>query len=379
MMKPVIPSIGTPIEFACDWGRIARRIVHDSLQTQPGEKVVIHADPTYFPALTEQVRIELVRAGAVELTVSMLNSGALEAVRRSHRRREDPGLADMEDRAMASLFALADIYIWLPTLWLVNAGQTEKILKTWSGRSIHFHWVLEPNDPVEFRLLSQMYEKAMFVDYALLDSRQQGLIAALRDTTVHITNPAGTDLTFELPMAHFHRGNGHASKEFIASYARTGSARDREVELPAGAIRTVDITGARGRLVCSDETFFGRQVGTLVYTFQDDHITGVESQHHNDYVQAMWGIQTGDNDRIGEFNLGVNPALTLLPEYSKTIPYFGYGDGVIRLSLGDNQESGGGNISSYHQWLFLTDATVAADGNLLVERGSLTGASRSGG
>ena len=37
-------------------------IVHESLKTQPGEEVIIHADPTYFPSLTEQVRIELVEA-----------------------------------------------------------------------------------------------------------------------------------------------------------------------------------------------------------------------------------------------------------------------------------------------------------------------------
>ena len=376
MMKPVIPSIlnsGNPVEFDCDWGRVARLIVHESLKTQPGEKVIIHADPTYFPALTEQVRIELVEAGAVELAVSMVNSGGLEAVRRSHRRREDPALIDMEDRAMASVFDLADIYIWLPGFWQINPGQTEKILKTWPGRSIHFHWVIDPNDPVEFSLLSKMYEQALFIDYESLDSRQQELIATLRTTSVQITNPAGSDLTFELKDAHFHRGNGQASKEFISSHARDGSARDREVELPAGAIRTVDITNTQGRLVCSDETFFGRQVGTLTYTFSDGRITSVESQHHSDYVQAVWGIQSGDNDRIGEFNLGVSPALTLLPDYPKTVPYFGYGDGVVRISLGDNQESGGDVISSYHHWLFLTDATVKAGGVTLVEHGSLTG------
>ena len=375
-MKPVIPSIlnsGNPVEFDCDWGRVARLIVHESLKTQPGEKVIIHADPTYFPALTEQVRIELVEAGAVELAVSMVNSGGLEAVRRSHRRREDPALIDMEDRAMASVFDLADIYIWLPGFWQINPGQTEKILKTWPGRSIHFHWVIDPNDPVEFSLLSKMYEQALFIDYESLDSRQQELIATLRTTSVQITNLAGFNLTFELKDAHIHRGNGQASKEFISSYAREGSARDREVELPAGAIRTGDITNTQGRLVCSDENFFGRQVGTLNYTFSDGRITSVESQHHSDYVQAVWGIQSGDNDRIGEFNLGVSPALTLLPDYPKTVPYFGYGDGVVRISLGDNQESGGDVISSYHHWLFLTDATVKAGGVTLVEHGSLTG------
>lgn len=113
------------------------------------------------------------------------------------------------------------------------------------------------------------------------------------------------------------------------------------MELPAGAIHTVDVTNARGRLVCPDETFFGREVGTLTYPFENGRIITVDSQHHNDYVQSVWGIQTGDKDRIVEFNVGVSPGFMLLPDYPKTVPYFGYGDDVLRLSLGDNLESGG--------------------------------------
>ena len=117
--------MAAPIDYPCDWSRIARLIVHQSLETQPGERVIIHADPTYFPALLEQVRIELVKAGAVELFTGLLHSPGLEAVRRSYRRRQDAGLMAGEDRAMAELFALADIYIWLPTRWAWNVGQTE--------------------------------------------------------------------------------------------------------------------------------------------------------------------------------------------------------------------------------------------------------------
>ena len=93
-MKPVIPSIlnfGNPVEFDRDWGRVARLIVNESLKTQPCEKVIIHADSTYFPALIEQVRIELVEVGVVELAASMVNSGGLESVRSNHRLRENPG------------------------------------------------------------------------------------------------------------------------------------------------------------------------------------------------------------------------------------------------------------------------------------------------
>ncbi|MBI4640967.1 MAG: hypothetical protein HY731_09745, partial [Candidatus Tectomicrobia bacterium] len=168
--------------------------------------------------------------------------------------------------------------------------------------------------------------------------------------------------------AHFHLGNGDASKVFINSYAR--SARDREVELPAGAIRTIHTSNANGRLILENETYDGRQVGTLRVTFQSGRITTIETDHHHAYVQAHWGVQTGQKDVIGEFNIGVNPQLKKLPGYH-VIPYFGYGDGFVRISLGDNQESGGSYISSFHRWLFLTDATLHANHVKIMENGKL--------
>jgi len=86
----------------------------------------------------------------------------------------------------------------------------------------------------------------------------------------------------------------------------------------------------------------------------------------------MWGLQNGAFDRFGEFNAGVNPALTMLPGHEKVIPYYGYGDGMLRFSLGDNQESGGEYLSSYHQWLFLSDATMKVSGEVVLENGKLT-------
>jgi len=231
---------------------------------------------------------------------------------------------------------------------------------------------MEQRDPDTFRKLSEMYEQALYIDYEALAAHQERLVDVLRDCTIEVTNPAGTDIRFRLEGAHFHRGNGNASKKFINGYARPGSARDREVELPSGAIRTVDIVDTEGKLVCTNETFAGREVGTLTYEFKGNRITGVSSQQHNDYVQAMWGLQTGDYDRFGEFNVGVSPALTMLPGHEKIITYYGYGDGILRFSLGDNQESGGKYLSSYHQWLFLTDATMKANGRVVLEKGSLT-------
>jgi leucyl aminopeptidase (aminopeptidase T) len=359
-----------PYDFQTDWSRMAKLIIHQALKLEAGERVLIHADPTYFPALTEQVRIEVNRVGAVELASVMLHPPGLERVRRQLRRREDPLLRRREDEAMAGIFALADVYIWLPTSWAYNLGQTEDILTTWRGRSIHFHWVMDQVDAGLFRILSEYYDRALHIDYGALTARQRRVIEALRNSTVTITDTRGTDLRFELPDAHFHVGNGDASKAFINGYARSGSARDREVELPCGAVRTVDIAGAEGVVVTPPEVFAGRQVGSLRLEFRKDRITRITSEHDAPWVEAVWGADTGDKDRIGEFNVGVSPALTMIPGIDY-VPYYGYGAGIIRLSLGDNAESGGKNRSSYHHWLFLTDATVKANGRPIIERGEL--------
>lgn len=366
-------QVPIPFEYQGDWSKIAKLIVHDALQTQPGERVILHCDPTYFPHLTECVRIELVRAGAVEICAHMLHPPGLESVRRHLRRREEGRIKELEDTAIAELFQLADIYIWLPTSWALNSGQTEKILKDWIGRSIHFHWIFEPEkmDALTFRRLSEIYELALYVDHQELSDQQLRLIELLQHSQVHITSPNGTDLRFDLRNAHFHRGNGDASKDFINSYARPGSARDREVELPAGAIRTVDVFAAEGTAMFSKANFEGREVGNLTIEFRGNQVIRLASEYHNDYVNAMWQLHSGDRDRIGEFVVGVNRALRMDPALPANIPYFGYGDGIIRISMGDNQESGGTYVSSYHQWLFLTDATVEVNSQTIIDQGRL--------
>lgn len=50
------------------------------------------------------------------------------------------------------------------------------------------------------------------------------------------------------------------------------------------------------------------------------------------------------------------------------IPYYGYGAGLVRMSLGDNAELGGTVRGGAVRWNFFTDATVVA-GDLVVVRG----------
>lgn len=73
-----------------------------------------------------------------------------------------------------------------------------------------------------------------------------------------------------------------------------------------------------------------------------------------------------------ELAVGFNPLLAI-PAGEQWIPYYGYGDAVVRLSLGDNTELGGSVGGGYVRWNFFTDATVSVGGEVWVERGRLTG------
>jgi hypothetical protein len=54
------------------------------------------------------------------------------------------------------------------------------------------------------------------------------------------------------------------------------------------------------------------------------------------------------------------------------MPYYGYGAGVVRLSIGDNWESGGRNRSSNGELLlFLPGATLSVDGVDLIKSGEI--------
>jgi hypothetical protein len=72
-----------------------------------------------------------------------------------------------------------------------------------------------------------------------------------------------------------------------------------------------------------------------------------------------------------EFALGFNPALKV-PREAPFIGYYGYGSGVVRLSLGDNEEMGGSNRGGGVYWNFIHNATVTAGNKTIVEDGKLT-------
>jgi hypothetical protein len=204
------------------------------------------------------------------------------------------------------------------------------------------------------------------VSPAELDRLHRQAIPLLQSGRVRVTTPEGTDLSFEIGDRPFCSQIGDASRERMQS-ARTRI--DRDVELPAGVLRVAPIeSSANGSVFLPVWCPIKTEGRNLVLRFAKGHVAiqGVNA----DKIGRELTEAGGDARMFREFALGFNPALSVPPE-APFIAYYGYGSGVVRLSLGDNEEMGGANRGGGVYWNFIHNATVTVADHKLVEEGQL--------
>lgn len=363
-------DVSRAYSYQPDWARIAKHMVDTSLVLAPGERVIIHYDPERDPALIAALRTEIVRAGGIisgELTWPNETMGKyLDALNPAQRRSR----AEIEMASYRELFAHSDVYLWIhfSNYEDLVPREFEHLIGDSKVRAIHSHW-FEPDDSSERDTVRRMYERAILADPAEMDALLAPMETHLRGARVHLTSPAGTDLTFEIPAdAPFHRNTGAATREKAAA-AR--SVRDREEELPAGVLRTTAVMNANGKLVAG--VFDSAAADGVVLTFRNGRIVKVEPHGSTGESFEKWyKTVTGDRDRISELVIGVNPYLTPI-QPSGFMPYYGYGAGIVRIAIGDNWESGGSLRTSdaADKWLFVTDGTLTAGSVPIVRNGAI--------
>jgi dipeptidyl aminopeptidase/acylaminoacyl peptidase/leucyl aminopeptidase (aminopeptidase T) len=344
-----------PINFVEVAGAIIR-----SLDVKSGERVMMHFDPTYYPELVEELRKQLYSKGAVHVGATLADTASFSRLRAG---KESAEYKTTQGEWFKKMLADTDIFLWLPMRG--DRGlPIEQLMSEarWKGRAIHFHWVGQPlieRGPEVVAWLSGVYEEALKVDPATLGATMDRLIAGLRAGKARLTAPGGTDLTFEVRDRPFHKNDGVATRERAALADRTGSLRDREFELPAGALRVIPVEDSWEGTLNYNGTKLGIKSGRITE----------ESVRASPELWKAWSRHTGDKDRIGELVIGTNPKL--VPVDNDLLPYYGYGAGIVRLHFGDNWESGGRLRSSRNEWYFLRNATLEVGGTTLIRDGRI--------
>ena len=360
------PAAATP-SSRVDWARVADLVVARSLGLQPGQRVVLFHTPALDRGALPAMRDAIGRAGGVLAGEIVPPGAAALAARSAMAPRERARIDAREDSAWARVFGAADAAIWLPTdLGAVLARLSFERLVEGARRvrSVHFHWFLPP-DEGDVALVDSLYEAAIAVPPAEIRAVNDRLTAALRGATVRVTAPNGTDLTFRVPATAWVHGN-----DGDASRIKGRAVRDREEELPAGVWRTTGVAAAEGSLV--GHLSFDTRSPVVAARFEKGRAVELGSLRDAGETVTAWEAATGDKRLMSEFVIGTNPALppTLASGF---MPYYAYGAGTVRFSIGDNWESGGPQRASSggSVLFFVPDATVLVDGEPVIERGRL--------
>jgi hypothetical protein len=343
-----------------DYEKCAQTIVA-ALQPAPGETVLMKVDTRIFAGIIPPLQ-NAIRATGAHI------SGVILA-------EETNADSEAELNSLRQLFDDADVFIWLPEVHQTNRPALARALNEWldtrRGRAVHFHWD-SGSFPIGFTelpsqsFIDRVYLDALDVKPEDLERLHQRAMTLLRAGTVRVTTPEGTDLSFEIGPRPFCSQIGDASRERMQSAV---TRIDRDVELPAGVLRVAPIeTSANGSVFLPVWRPILTEGRHLMLRFLNGHVAiqGVNADKIDEELTAMGG----DGRMFREFAIGFNPALRVRPE-APFIAYYGYGAGVVRISMGDNEEMGGLNRGGGVYWNFLHDATVTVGQRTLVQDGRL--------
>jgi hypothetical protein len=366
----LLPAAVLQSQTLRDTEKVASLLVQ-RMQLQRGERVLLAALPGRSEALIPVLRRRIRDAGGIDLGV-IAGIGEPDASWVTDFTKAAP-----RDRAgLATYLGTVDVAIMMPGVVVAAPvyAAMQDVLRSGKGRTIHFHW--EGAYALDGSILQvtpergAFYERVLFeTDYRALTAIQSAFERAVRAGPVRVTTAAGTDITFRVNDRPVTKQDGDAS----AARAKLGrNLIDREVELPAGAIRLAPIEeSVNGRIAFPPGVWGGQRVEGLVMQFTSGRVTDFTATTGREGVERELA-QAGDGGRsFREFALGFNPLLAIPESGEQWIPYYGYGAGVVRLSLGDNTELGGKVTGGYVRWNFFTDATVTIGSETWVKAGKL--------
>ena len=360
------------------WPATVAAIVRQ-MQLTRGERVLMVAEPGQADAIVAPLRAAIKAAGATDLGVIAVRGKAPAAWGTDFTR----GAEGKDAEQLVSYLGVVDLGIMLPGAAPTDPAYDalQRILRAAPNatpvrgvRTVHFHWAgayslageLMTTAPAYAALYQRVLEQT---DYVALAKAQRDFESAMRAAPVRVTTPAGTDLTFRIGERVVTKQDGDAS----AAHAKGGKVLiDREVELPAGAIRVAPIEeSVNGTIAFPDGTWGGVAVKGLVMTFAKGKLTTFTALAGKEGVDKELAAAGTAGRSFREFALGFNPLLVIPDKGERWIPYYGYGAGVVRLSLGDNSELGGKVTGGYVRWNFFTDATVRVGTRVWVDAGKM--------
>lgn len=360
-----------PAPFKLNLDAIANVIIERS-KLQNGERVLLIAKPGEFDSLVYVLKnkIPSVNAeflGAISVTHDTPEGWSTEFSRACSGKSRDQ---------LVQRFKSVDLGIMLPGADTTHApyAAMQTVLKYGSSRTIHFHWAgayrMDGSVLKRSQMVDELYQTALlFTEYKKLTEHQKEFEIAARKGPIRITSPLGTDIQFLIGDRPVTKQDGDASG---SRSKRALNLIDREIELPAGAVRVAPIEKTvEGEIAFPDMMWGDVRVTGLVMKFVGGKAINIQATSGLDHVKKELQKSGHGASSFRELAVGLNPLLAVPQVGIQWIPYYGYGAGIVRLSLGDNSELGGEVRGGYVRWNFFTDATVQIGDEIWIQDGRL--------
>ena len=365
---------------------LAERVVAQ-LQLEPGEKVISLAMPGHMNEFIPYIRYAVMKAGGVDL-------GVIEILKTPFPEDWDAKLLrgglNASQEAYVKLLEDVDAAIMLPGANPAHPAYKamQRLLATKKGprRTIHFHWtdpysqggadfgltgvsLLPGHPPPPMQAIDIMYQDAVLnTDLKALGAHQRRFVEAMKPAVVRVTSPLGTDISFRVqagPPVIIQDGDASAR------HAREATTLvEREVEIPAGAIRVVpDDASVNGVIAYGTSRWAARTAENAKVFFTKGKVAKMTAAKGVELMHEELDPLPASVKYFGGIALGFNPQLAT-PERYPWIAYYGYGAGVVRFGIGNNEEIGGSiGGSPYSRRDLFVDCTVALDGVVWVKDG----------
>jgi hypothetical protein len=336
----------------------------------PGEKVFMIGKPSEFDSLVVFLKDGFAKSGSYYYGTINVDTAKWPEEWNTSLVQKAVGKSREE---LVKLLDTLTLGIMLPGPTPADAPYAawQEVMRKGKGRAIHFHWA-GANDidgkgiPMD-ATTGKIYERVILeTDYPSLSKVQQEFEAALRKDIVTVTTPGGI-LTFRIGDRPVTKQDGEGN------YWRMEKARnliDREVELPAGAIRVAPLEETvDGTIGVPDGKWGDQEVKGLVLTFKKGKIADIKAAEGADAVKKVLDPYK-DKFLLRELGVGFNPLLAISDD-NQRILHYGYGSGIVRLSLGNSAELGGAvDVDFVSIWLF-PNATVTVGKDVWVKEGKV--------
>jgi leucyl aminopeptidase (aminopeptidase T) len=194
---------------------------------------------------------------------------------------------------------------------------------------------------------------ATTVDPESLKRAAAPIVKALESgTTVHLSDPAGTDLTLGLKhrKARVQWGR-HSPEDLKSPFARM-------ISLPAGSVRVaVDEKVADGTLVASRSCYFddARASGAR-FEFKNGRLVNHSFESGGETFERAFKAAGKGKDMPGTLGFGLNPKLHDTPQLEDIEA------GTVLVATGGNRFTGGTNPANFFGFAISTDTDVEIDG-----------------